>query len=262
MKNFFKLLKPRDQEKLDSYSGIQVPRDDNSLLSENLNSYSGFQVPRDENSLLSENLKNEPNRMIRLKKYVIILRRNGTESIFNEYKYFLEENLDFFLLHLGIREINTQVETYVDFGSDAEKGVALGIMNFIMHEKLALTLGSIYDFKKKKKCVILEQYSTGSFHSIRLGYDDSLINFLNRISVAYTKSYALNKMWIKILATLAADNKSTIGIIFKSMSAEMKRDYAPLIKEIMETGVLNPESQVKVKSIQALSAIWRPSFKH
>lgn len=211
--------------------------------------YGRFNVSREDNSILKENLALEVNPYIRLKKYIISLRRKKSPSLFRSYKVFLRENIDTFTRELSIRDLVSQVDTFADFGNDVEKAIAFGVTNFLFQEKLFLTTKVIYSLRKKENTA-----STISiipdFNSVRLSYDDAPIVFLKRLSELYAQSPSLQKIWLAILRKLIKDPKSSMYMLLDNISDEMKRDYSPQLDELLETGVFCEKSVLKIEGMK------------
>lgn len=219
----------------------------------NLNSYNSFNLEREDNSLLSENISEEKNKFIRLKKYIIYLRRYGSSStiVFEEYKNFFNENSDLFIRDLGVRELISTIDTFIDFGNILEKSIALGITNFLFHEKIFLTTRTIYDLSPKKTINKDKlEYLESGFHSIRLNCDDSFLVFLKRLSQEYSKVEVLNKIWVKILKDLINNEKSSLNMIFKNLNDKMKSDYEIILKDFFSDGYFSKESQEKLEILK------------
>lgn len=219
----------------------------------NLEDYESFQISRDDNSLEKENINLEKNLCVRLKKYIIKLRRCGDSKTFYEFKIFFEKELNFFIKILETRQLMSVVDTYIDYGNMLEKAIGIGISNFIFHEKMYLTMHCIYDFKNKNNINKDRQHSSSkrhSTHSFRLSYDDAIIVFLNRMSTIYVNHPTLNRVWLKILKYSFEEEKSCFKIIMDNLSEELKKDCKPLIDEILEKGFLSKDSLKKLDKIK------------
>lgn len=82
------------------------------------------------------------NLYVKLKSYIIILRRENNLSIFKLFKHIVENNINI-VLKLNSRWLISIADTYIDHGNDNEKKTALLISSIMTWEKMSHSTGKL-----------------------------------------------------------------------------------------------------------------------
>ena len=200
--------------------------------------YNLFNLPREDNSLSFCDVLNEKDNSIKLKKYIILLRRNGSGEVFKHFKNFVIKNFKDILLEFNLRNLVSLLDTFIDWGSDSEKLKAYTIVSFVYHERFHLTNLSIYNSRRKGKLNLMHQTNALSTHSIRLAYDDAPILFLYRIGEIVKGDDLFRLIWVRVFNMLVKDKRFMISTLLENMGSEMKDDYDILLKDIFKKGYI------------------------
>jgi len=207
-----------------------------------LNDYENFQPPRNDNSFMDSDISLETNLFVRLKKYIIALRRKGSQQLFNEFRELYESNQDLFLKELKIRQIVSILDTYADGGNDLESGLALTASTLANCEKIHLSLFVICSVNFKHNININTQINSAGIHSlnsIRFAYDDAVLNWLNRCNKKFSKSAVLKRLWSELLKHSYLSDYTLLATLKHGMGAELKADTEMLLKGLLTAQVLD-----------------------
>jgi len=172
-----------------------------------LEKYRKFEIDREDMSICNEDVSLEPDLFIRLKKYIIKLRRtHNREDYCNFKRQYLEHELEF-LRVLEARELISICDTIADYDEEIDCGIAMSLSAFINSEKFFLTFNHtpIKDHIK----------INGNIWGIRLEMDDAPLNYLYRLDTLAKKVPYLHRIYIKLLSTLLGDERSSLKQIMQ-----------------------------------------------
>lgn len=212
--------------------------------------YRNYTQPLNSKDLKNVDLSKEPNIFLRLKKYIIVLRRWGIQSIFNEYKRFFEKNFQEFLTHLETRELLSQVDSYVEWGTDHEAALGMIMITYIHQERRFLTMKKVLNFTTKMPLTQEEKgsmiFTKGNINSIRLSEDESVYLFYDKIFKQMSKHPLFYAIWLKIFTTQVINPESSISFI--CACSDDREIYTAKFKELLNGKyhpVIEEEKQVE-----------------